>query len=117
MLKSLISIFLVALLFVFSTNNNKVYAESELDSLESLLPFANDVQRVDILNGIALTLRSTDTTKAGSYARQAYALSNKINFCKGKATAAVIIGILLKNRNNFLQAQQMYLEGLALGLK
>ncbi|MFY8021982.1 MAG: tetratricopeptide repeat protein [Bacteroidia bacterium] len=117
MLKSLISFLLFLILFTFSVNENKLHAESELDSLESLLPFANDAQRVDILNGIALTLRSTDTTKAGSYARQAYALSNKINFCKGKATAAVIIGILLKNRNNFLAAQQMYLEGLALGLK
>jgi signal transduction histidine kinase/tetratricopeptide (TPR) repeat protein/ActR/RegA family two-component response regulator len=117
MFKSFISFLLFSFIFIFSTSINQVKAESELDSLESLLPFANDAQRVDILNGIALTLRSTDTTKAGSYARQAYALSNKINFCKGKATAAVIIGILLKNRNNFLQAQQMYLEGLALGLK
>lgn len=117
MLKSIFSFLLCLILFTVSVNENKLYAESELDSLESLLPFANDAQRVDILNGIALTLRSTDTTKAGSYARQAYALSNKINFCKGKATAAVIIGILLKNRNNFLAAQQMYLEGLALGLK
>lgn len=111
--------FLVQLIvgFLLALPFRPVYAESELDSLESLLPFANDVQRVDLLNGIALNLRSSDTTKAGIYARQAYALSGKINFCKGKATAAVILGILQKNRNNFLEAQRYYLEGLSLGLK
>ncbi len=112
-------------LFIFLTgffillNSQKVCAqqESEQDSLESLLPYANDLQRADILNGIANCIRSFDTTKAGNYARQAYTLSGKLNYCKGKATADIILGILQKNRGNYLNAQEHYLSGLALALK
>lgn len=91
--------------------------ESEQDSLESLLPFANDLQRADILNGIANNIRNSDTTKAGNYARQALLLSSKLNYCKGKATAFIILGILQKIRGNYLGAQEHYLSGLALGIK
>ncbi|MCF8253257.1 MAG: response regulator [Bacteroidia bacterium] len=91
--------------------------ESERDSLESLLPFANDLQRADILNGLANCLRSIDTAKAGNYARQAYAISNQLNYCKGKATSEVIIGILYKNFNRLSEAKLYYLSGLALALK
>ncbi|MDP1725832.1 MAG: response regulator [Bacteroidota bacterium] len=105
--------------FFILLNNQKVFAqqESEQDSLESLLPYANDLQRADILNGIANCIRTFDTTKAGNYARQAYILSGKLNYCKGKATADIILGILQKNRGNYLSAQEHYLSGLALALK
>ncbi|OYU97214.1 MAG: hypothetical protein CFE21_02675 [Bacteroidetes bacterium B1(2017)] len=104
---------LLCLLF----NKANAQSETERDSLESLLPFANDLQRADILNGLANCFRSIDTTKAGNYARQAYALSNKLNYCKGKATSEIIIGILEKNQNNLVVAKQHYLTGLSLALK
>jgi len=106
----------VCLLLLLSVEA-KVNAESELDSLESLLPFANDLQRVDILNGIALQIKRVDTAKAGNYARQALNLSVKLNYCKGNASAKVILGILAKDRGDYLSAKMQYLEGLALGLK
>jgi len=91
-------------------------AESELDSLESILPFANDVQRADLLNGIALLVRNSDSTKAGNYTKQALALSSEIDFCKGSASANVIIGLLYLDRGQFLLAKQYCLKGLSAGL-
>ena len=67
--------------------------ENEKDSLESLLPFANDLQRADILNGLANCVKHLDTTKAGNYARQSLAISNKINYCAGRSVAEVTLGI------------------------
>ncbi|MFN4082613.1 MAG: tetratricopeptide repeat protein [Bacteroidia bacterium] len=98
-------------------NAINVFAENEKDSLESILPYAPEKERVDILNGLAQLIRSSDTTKAASYARQALALSNKLNYCRGKATSTIIIGILNKNKSNYNQAKKHYLEGLALALK
>jgi len=101
-------------LFMISAN---LFAENEKDSLESILPFAPEKERCDILNGLAQLTKSPDTTKAAGYARQALALSNKLNYCRGKATATIILGILNKNKSNFNQARIYYLQGLALGLK
>lgn len=86
----------------------------EKDSLESLLPYANDLQRADILSGLANCLRGTDTAKASSYARQALIISNKLNYCKGKANALITIGILEKNQGKFAEARLHYLKGLQL---
>lgn len=108
---------LLLLFFVAGASTLRAQMESERDSLESLLPFANDLQRADILNGLANCLRSTDTTRAGNYARQALTLSTKLNYCKGRATAEVTLGILQKNHQNFLNARKHYLTGLSLALK
>ncbi len=109
--------FIFLLLFVTSLFWPSVAkAESELDSLESILPFANDIQRAELLNGIAILVRNTDSTKAGNYAKQALALSSKIDFCKGAASAHVIIGLLYMDRGQYLLAKQYCLKGLSSGL-
>jgi CheY-like chemotaxis protein len=115
--KKLITWLVFSLLLFFANSNNAIAIENEKDSLESLLPFAGDKDRCDILNGLAQIIKSTDTTKAGNYARQALALSTKLNYCRGKASATIIIGILHKNRSNYNEARSKYLEGLALALK
>ncbi len=110
--------FIIFLIFICGfTNELLAQSETEKDSLESILPFANDLQRADILNGLANCVRSMDTTKAGNYARQAYALSSKLNYCKGKAFSSVILGILQKNHGNLVEAKRLYLDGLAMALK
>jgi CheY-like chemotaxis protein/signal transduction histidine kinase len=115
-LKPIAFAFLWIFLFV-QGNLANAQSESEKDSLEGLLPFANDLQRADILNGLANCIRSIDTAKAGNYARQANALSLKLNYCKGRATSEVLIGILEKNHGNLVEAKRRYLYGLALALK
>ncbi len=108
---------LFLLIICVFTNESKAQSESEKDSLESILPFANELERADILNGLANCVRSMDTTKAGNYARQAYAISSKLNYCKGKAISSIILGILLKNHGDLVGAKRLYLAGLALALK
>lgn len=108
---------LFLLIICVFTDESKAQSESEKDSLESILPFANDMQRADILNGLANCVRSLDTSKAGNYARQAFALSSKLNYCKGKAFASVILGILQKNHGDLVGAKRLYLQGLAMALK
>lgn len=115
-LKWYVHMFLLAMFACFS-HSSFAQSENEKDSLESLLPFANDLQRADILNGLANCVRLQDTAKAGNYARQAYALSLKLNYCKGKASSLVMIGILEKTQGNLVDAKRYYLSGLATALK
>jgi len=102
----------VVLAILFAFGEIFAQSESEKDSLEGLLPFANDMQRADILNGLSNCVRKYDTLKAGNYARQAYAISNKLNYCKGKANAEIMLGILQKSHGNVLKAKQYYLSAL-----
>ncbi len=112
---------LVKLLFIwlvlFRFEPSLAQPENEKDSLESLLPFANDLQRADILNGLAIYLKSTDTTKARNYVAQALAISNQLNYCKGQANAYIVLGILDKNHNKLEDAKANYLKGLSIALK
>jgi signal transduction histidine kinase/ActR/RegA family two-component response regulator len=110
-------VFILVLIGFFRVEPSLAQPESEKDSLESLLPFANDLQRADILNGLALNLKSTDTIKARNYVVQALAISNQINYCKGKANALIIIGILQKNQEFLDIAKKYYLQGLSTALK
>lgn len=116
MMRKLI-VFILVFISFFRVEPILAQPESEKDSLESLLPFANDLQRADILNGLALNLKSTDTIKARNYVVQALAISNQINYCKGKANALIILGILQKNQESLDQAKLYYLQGLSEALK
>lgn len=91
--------------------------DAEQDSLQSLLPFAKESQRVDILNALAMTLRSSDTLKAKEYARQAMSISNKLSYTKGLAGAHIVYGIIEKNRSRYDFAKSEFAQGLALALK
>lgn len=92
-------------------------SEAEKDSLESILPFANDAQRADILIGLAQCIKGIDSAKAGNYARQAQIISQKLNYCKGKANSLITLGILEKGRGELSKAKLLYLEGLSLAIK
>lgn len=114
-LKKIIS--LLFLTFLVLQNNLKAQEDYEKDSLESLLPYANDLQRADILNGLANCIRDLDSAKAYRYAFQAYTISAKRSYCKGKANAILTLGLLEKNKGNLAQARIHYLNGLLLGLQ
>lgn len=113
MLRKKFGFILLILILVFQYNL-KAQEDYEKDSLESLLPYANDIQRADILSGLANCIKNIDTAKAASYAKQALTISTKLNYCKGKANAIITIGILEKNNGNFTDARLHYLKGLQL---
>jgi signal transduction histidine kinase/ActR/RegA family two-component response regulator len=96
---------------------SKVKAENELDSLETLLPYANDVQRVDILNAIALVVKNTNPTQSIDFAKQAFNLSNKLNYDKGRALAHIVFGIHEKRKSDYEKAHTEFLLGLSQALK
>ncbi len=103
-------------LFILFQCPVKAQEEYEKDSLESLLPYANDLQRADILNGLANCIRDTDSAKAYRFAVQSYTISNKLAYCKGKANAIITLGLLEKNKGNLSQARAHYLNGLLLSI-
>jgi signal transduction histidine kinase/CheY-like chemotaxis protein len=107
-----ISFFLVLILLQFQSVL-KGQEDYEKDSLESLLPYANDLQRADILSGLANCIKKIDTARASSYAQQAFTISNKLNYCKGKANALITLGVLEKDRGKWAEARTYYLNGLS----
>ena len=96
---------------------NPIKAENELDSLETLLPYANDIQRVDILNAIALVVKNSNPTQSVDYAKQAFNLSNKLNYEKGRALSHIIFGIHEKRKSDYKKAHIEFLLGLSQAIK
>ncbi len=115
-MKKKITCIVVSLLLLIVMNTRFAKAESELDSLETLLPFANDLQRVDILNAIALAIKNTNSIRSLDFAKQAYNLSNKLNYKKGQALAHIIFGIHQKRKSDYAKAHTEFLLGLSQAL-
>lgn len=107
------SILIFVLILLASIASPKaLFAESEIDSLETLLPFANDIQRIDILNALAFQLKGINNQKSLDYATQAYHLSRKLKYEKGEANAHIIFGINKKNKSDYKGARYEYLLAL-----
>jgi signal transduction histidine kinase len=111
----LITIYLLS--FILFANYLKAQIESEKDSLESLLPFAKDYQRVDIYIALADILKQTDTATAIDYAQQSFKISNKISYSKGLAGAYIILGFIDIERNDYKNAKTKYLYAISYAIK
>jgi signal transduction histidine kinase/CheY-like chemotaxis protein len=103
--------------FILFASNLHAQIESEKDSLESLLPFAKDYQRVDIFIALADLVKQTDTVTAIDYAKQSFKISNKISYSKGLAGAYIILGFIDINRRDYKNAKIQYLYALSNALK
>ena len=107
-------------LFLISINllcNNVAFSQGEEDSLQLLLPFSKDEQRVDILNALSFSQNENDSSKKIDYAKQALSISNKLNYTKGLAQAHIAFGIVENNRQRYNLARTELLHGLFLALK
>ncbi len=111
--------FIVTYILMFMLSFNFLYAqiESEKDSLESLLPYAKDNQRVDIYIGLAELIKQTDTTGAINYAKQAQKLSNALSYSKGLAGSNIILGYIDRSNGNYKNAKVKYLFAISYALK
>ena len=107
----LITLYLLS--FILFANYLQAQIESEKDSLESLLPFAKDYQRVDIYIALANLVKQTDTATAINYAQQSFKISNKISYSKGLAGAYIILGYFEINRGNYKNAKTEYLYAIS----
>lgn len=106
-----------ALIFLLPFNFLYAQIESEKDSLESLLPYAKDNQRVDIFIGLAEIIKQTDTTEAINYAKQALKMSNALSYSKGLAGANIILGYIDRNNGKYKEAKVRYLFAVSYALK
>lgn len=104
-------------MFMLSFNFLYAQIESEKDSLESLLPYAKDNQRVDIYIGLADLIKQTDTLEAINYAKQALKLSNALSYSKGLAGSNIILGYIDRSNGNYKNAKVKYLFAISYALK
>lgn len=65
----------------------------KIDSLKSLSARVSGKEQADILNLLAFELLSYDNTQAKRNAENAFELSEKLNYTKGKAEALIFIGV------------------------
>lgn len=103
--------------FILFAGNLRAQIESEKDSLESLLPFAKDYQRVDIFLALADIVKQNDTAMAIDYAKQSFKISNKISYAKGLAGSYIILGFIDIERNDYKNAKIKYLYALSNAIK
>jgi len=99
-------------LFAFSLS---LAQNAEVDSLQNFLRSAKeDTQKVYATNRLAKILEDKDPALSLQYARQAYVLSDKLHFIKGKAMALVYHADFYYFRGNADSAEKKYEEALAL---
>ena len=70
-----------------------VFAQVDIDSLETILPLKSGAEKIDILNDLAKAYWGRDPEKTFVYGEQALNLSLESEYEKGEATAFKNIGI------------------------
>ena len=67
---------------------NSIDSFAQIDSLEQLLPtLPENTQKVDVLNKLSHLYHNNDIQQTFAYANQAFELTNRLNYSKGKAKA------------------------------
>lgn len=89
---------------------------AEADSLRALVSerTTEDTNRVNTLLALAWTLRVEAPEEAIERSNEAYELSTKIDFPRGKATAQSTIGVIEYRRGNLPDALEAHLQALQL---
>jgi hypothetical protein len=109
------------LIFVLSwcvlTTGFQGYAQNrEVDSLKrELLRSHPDTNRVKLLTNLAFHLRVFDRQEAGKYRSQAWVLSDKLNYNKGKGWCYYLEGVDLTYQNKFSPALNAEAKAIKLG--
>lgn len=92
--------------------------QNQIDSLENLLRTTpNDTAKVWILNHLVTTLRESDNNRALTYARDAKALAEVLNYQKGLAWSLENLGWLYYRRGDNSSAFQLATEALKISEK
>lgn len=88
---------------------------NQADSLEAVLQHhkADDTAKVNLLNRLAYLNISRNPKKQGEHATQAYNLSEKLGYLRGKAESLWLMGILYTN-TNLPKAAEAVQQGLQL---
>ena len=83
-----------------------VPAQAGVDSLQNILLTAKeDTNKVNTLNNLAWEFRNTDEYENSvNCAKEAFILSDNINYKKGKAKSLNIIGVVYMDQGNYSEA-------------
>lgn len=84
--------YILSALFLIFLMNTKLYSQAKFDSLSTELNKAKENKKVEILNAIALDLKSKDPEKALLFAQRALVLAEKLHDKTGKSEAYYNIG-------------------------
>ncbi len=104
--------FLLVMLGVFDSNH--AYSISFDDSLKVVLKQSRDTNKVNVLNKLSFYYSERDKTSAFIFADQAIALSDQLNFIKGKSNALNNKGIACDVTGNYDSALFFYNQALLL---
>lgn len=79
---------IIILLFISLSSLLSLTVIGQIDSLENrLIELSNSKEKVDVLNELSYIYYNNNLNKTFEYANEALALSNNLNYLKGKATA------------------------------
>jgi tetratricopeptide (TPR) repeat protein len=90
--------------------------QSRIDSLKNILPDAADTSRVNILNELGLGIYSSSSTEAETYANEAIALAEKIDYPKGLAIAYRVLGITQHVQSKYVRAIECFNKSMAVAM-
>ena len=91
-----------------------IYLETfNVDSLLLILPNQHDEDRVNSLNGLAVSLFFVDNTQSIQYADEAMSLARELNYDLGMAAAHRNYGYIFQYQGNYPYALKNYFEALS----
>lgn len=86
-----------------------------IDSLKALLPsLRDDTVKVNVLNALARELRASRDSNTLVYGNEAYQLAGRLNFSRGKASAAIQLGRYLGSHGKSKEALDLLNEALSI---
>lgn len=100
-------VWLLSTIVLGATTQNKF-----VNALEDKLKSASGIERVDILNELSFLTRRSSYQKSRTYADEALALAEKINYHVGKGFAISNIGFNYYVLNDLDKAEEKYTEAL-----
>ena len=94
-----------ALILLYLVSSTCSFAQ--IDSLEQLLPtLPENKQKVDVLNELSYLYHNNDIQQTFDYANEAFALTNDLNYLKGKTAAFHNLGIANSISGNIQEAMK-----------
>lgn len=89
-------------------------AQSEVDSLRSLLDQTTNESRIDVLNAIASRLLTIDVAEAQRRINESLTLSEEIGYLSGQAKAYMVKATLFSQKSRFEEAESLLQKAEAL---
>ncbi len=108
---------LISLSIFLSVCINPLKAQRRIDSLRTLVGRANGKEKIDALNRLAQETSIHNTSESKLASKQAYLLSEKLAYPKGKATALMFMSFPEYNVGKWLRSDSLLKESIRLSHK